>query len=283
MSDGLFALRPASVQRQFSRQPVLLLSGQLLAEAAVRAETDCLAVQVDRVEVLPGILRAAEDLDVALWLHFRSFFDPAVASRDLTQLTGAVVALAERVRLQAPLVLSTEIELDDEDLNPEFVSTRLVELIEAGFTSFRFSMPGGAQSLQRSLAMMAPLQQLGLALELRDVPQGGAHKALEIFSLSGSIPSVVSEQDSLSGAWVVDGGLVSPEQSLLVSLPADRFIDMIARSLDLDRDEAAMAPLDAMTRNKVEALAYADTRSLVRRLGLIGSGSSCLAGLEWAL
>lgn len=279
MSAHEFSLRPASVQRQFPHAPVLLLSGNSLAAAAVIAETDCLAVQIDRLEVLPGVMRAAEDLDVALWLQMGSLFDPEIASRELIKLSQTIVTLATKLRLQVPLVLGVDVDISARGPGRDFASTRLAELIEAGFTAFRFAMPVDSTELVRTLQLMALVQDMGLGLELGGVPELGRQKALEIFTRSDRLLCAVQHIDRPSAQWVLDAQLVPAEQSLRICFPSERFMDMIARSLDLDREDAAMAPLDKRTRQRVEALAYADTRSVVRKLGLIGSGSSCLAAL----
>lgn len=282
MNGAYFSLRPATVQRQFSQSPVLLLSGNTLAAAATRAESDCLAVQVERFEVLPGVLRAAEDLDVALWLQMGSLFDPEMASRDLLKLTQTIVALARHLRLQVPLVLACDVDLMNLSHDEEFISTRLAELIEVGFGSFRFAMPVDKAELVVTLQLMALVQEMGLGLEVGGVPDLAEQKAAEIFERSERRLCAIQQENKASAQWVQNGQLVAAEQSLRLGFPGERFLDMIARSLDLDREDAAVAPLDGRTRQRVEALAYADTRSVVRKLGLIGSGSSCLAALEHA-
>ncbi len=280
--EALYALRPTSVQRHFgASSSTLLISGSQLGEAAVEAQVCSLAVEVDRFEVVPGVLRAAEELDVALTLVTGSFFDTESIRQGALATSAAVMRSADALRFESPLCLATVVDAAVNGLSGELTGARLLEVIDAGFTSFMFPMPQEAGELRMTLALMETVAEFALGIEVIEVPEDAQERALELFRRCG-VPLTGLANHGGIARRVLAGSMVPAEQSFELRVPGDRFLNIIARSLDVDPDEALFTPIDAVARDRIEALAYSEVRHLIRQAGLIGSGSGCLAALSWA-
>ncbi|MFH1811709.1 MAG: hypothetical protein ABIJ09_23420 [Pseudomonadota bacterium] len=281
-SDEIYALRPTAVQRHFGvGSRALVLSGTALVEAAAAAQVGTVAVEVDRFEVLPGVLRACEDLDAALTVIAGSFWDGEGSRQAALTTSSAVVRGADAVHFGAPLVLATVVDAALGGMPVDLAGEILHDVIDAGFTSFLFPIPQAQDELHRTLALMQVVAEFGLGIELVDLPAGSADRVLDLFARCGLAPSTLTEAGASHASLVVDGVMVSPELAHRRLLSGETFLRIIARSLEVDDDEALFAPIDAITRDRIEGVTYAEVRLALRKHGLLGSGSSCLASLTW--
>jgi hypothetical protein len=281
-SEALYALRPTAVQRHFAdASRALLISGSALVDAAVAAAVNTLAVEVERLEVLPGVLRACEDLDAALTVVSGAFWENESPQRAALATSTAVVRAAEAARLASPLVLATVVDAALLELPLLRSEEILLDVIDAGFTSFQFPMPQGRDELRTTLALMERVAEHGLGLELIDLPAGGGARALELFTRCARSPCALAEIGAEQTQLVLDGAAVPLAQAHRRLLPGSVLLRVIARALEVDEDEALFSPIDTVARDRIEAVSYAEVRLALRRHALLGSGSSCLAALTW--
>ncbi|MBN2359715.1 MAG: hypothetical protein JXR83_09685 [Deltaproteobacteria bacterium] len=278
--DELFALRPTAVQRRFGRRSgVLVLSGSDLIAAAVNAAVPVCGIDVLRLDLLPCLLRAAEELDVALQLTVGAFAPIDRGVDEPAAVAGALLERADRARFAGPLVLATQVDWALLPVLPPQAIERLLGLIDAGFTSFQFPLPHSRVELDATLQMMRIVQQYGLGIEAIELPEGALAPVLDLFAGRGIALNAVCAFDGGVGRFAVGGALVPAEQSQRVSLPSATLLSIVARSLEVDVDEAAFAPIDQVAGERIEAVAYAEARRFMRGASLLGSGSSSLAEL----
>jgi len=277
------ALRPTTGQRRLGRRSgVLVLSGSDLVAAAVNAAVSVCGIDILRLELLPCLLRAAEELDVALQLTVGAFAPVDRSIDEAVAVAATVFALADRVPFAGPLVLATQV---DWALFPEpqhQASECLLGLIDAGFTSFQFPLPGDRAEFDATLRLMRVVQQHGLGIEVIESPVGGLEPIVKLFTSRGIEVNTVSEIDVGIGRFVLGGVLVPAEQAQRMPLPSATLLGIVARILGVDVDEAAFAPLDPVAGERIEAVVYAEARRFMRGARLLGSGSSSLAELNGA-
>jgi len=282
--EELYALRPTAVQRRFGRQSgALVLSGSDLATAAVNAAVPVCGIDVLRLELLPCLLRAAEELDVALQLTVGAFAPVDRGGDEPAAVAGALLTLVDRARFVGPLVLAVQVDWALYPTLPPQALERLLGLIDAGFTSFQFPLPQNRTELTATLQLMRIVQQYGLGSEVIDLPTDGLARVVELFAQRGVALAAVGEADSGVGRFAVGGALVPAEQSQRLSLPNATLLSIVARSLEVEVDEAVFAPIDAVAGERIEAVAYAEARRFMRSARLLGGGSSSLAELSGAM
>jgi hypothetical protein len=278
--DALYALRPTAVQRRFGRRSgALLLSGSDLVAAAINAAVPVCGIDVLRIELLPCLLRAAEELDVALQLTVGAFAPVDRGVDEPVAVASALLTLADRARFAGPLVLATQVDWALYPVLPPQAIERLLGLVDAGFTSFQFPLPHNRGELDSTLRLMRIVAQYGLGIEVIDLPTGALEPIVELFTNHGIALSAVCELDATLGRFVLGGSLVPADQSQRLALPTATLLSIIARSLEVDIDEAGFAPIDAVAGERIEAVVYAEARRFMRSSRLLGSGSSTLAEL----
>lgn len=239
-------------------------------------------IDVLRLELLPRLLRAAEELDVALQLTVGAFGLDDRGADEPAAVAGALLTLVDRARFVGPLVLAVQVDWALQPTLPPQALERLLGLIDAGFTSFQFPLPQQRSELDATLQLMRIVGQYGLGIEVIDLPAAGMDPVIELFARRGVALAAVGDADTGIGRFAVGGALVPAEQSQRIPLPNATLLSIIARSLEVDVEEAAFAPIDAVAGERIEAVAYAEARRFMRSARLLGAGSSCLAELAGA-
>jgi len=283
MAGGeLLALRPTAVQRRFGAQSqTLVLSGADQIDAAVEASVSVCAIDVVRLELLSGVLRAAEELDVALQLVVDTAWGESLDEGAASKLAAALVHLADEAHYSGPMVLAVVADGAVTGLPLDAAAGQLIALIEAGFTGFHFPMPSSREELAATRALMGLVHEYALGVEVIDIPVGALVRTLEIFHRAGVLPHCLAEAEGSVARFVTDGALMPVAQARKVLLPSQPFLSIIARHLDVELDEATFAPIDAYAAERIEAVAYAEARRAMRAAELLGGSSSCLASLRW--
>jgi hypothetical protein len=236
-------------------------------------------IDVLRLELLPCLLRAAEEMDVALQLTVGAFAPVDRGVDEPAAVATALLTLVDRARFVGPLVLATQVDWALYPLLPPQALERLLGLIDAGFTGFQFPLPHNRAELDGTLKLMRVIAQYGLGVEVTDVPAGALEPVSALFGGHGVALSAVCELDGAGGRFVQGGALVPAEQAQRLVLPSATLLSIVARSLEVELDEAGFAPIDAVAGERIEAVAYAEARRFMRSAHLLGSGSSTLAEL----
>jgi hypothetical protein len=269
---------------------------------------------------LPGVLRAARDLDSVLSISGaaarRAMGHEVQVPAPYAQFNSVIEAAAEAVT-ERPLMLVGTLPVDSTDERTVATSREIVfKFVDAGFTGISIR-PGGDPAdvvAQLALDIAGPVRERELTLEIGLVGAGdhervpGLAKALrargitaDAFTVTFDRETVPVSIDKLARAVqpsVIAGrGSVDPREFLSLAAAGLRRMDLTRplfeiaeRSLpeslvaqiksqpDLGPALAAHASAIAEAvrperRERIEALAYAETLELVRALGAQGSAS----------
>lgn len=169
-SDTLHSFRPVNAVKRLGNNPACVLSGLLVQRALTLAASRLPVFELASVRIeARGLLRAAQNLDVALSLAFRPRLD--VRAPHFSAFVREVLEIADLLGYRQPLLLCAGpfylAKLDDSSLKA--LRLRIFDAVDAGFTEIAIAPQGGlatdevAKALAPATALLA---ERGLLLEL---------------------------------------------------------------------------------------------------------------------
>lgn len=197
-SDTLLSFRPVNAVKILGANPACVLSGLPVQRALTQAASRLPVFELASIRAeARGLLRAAQNLDVALGLAFRPRLD--VRAPHFSAFVSGILAIADLIGYRHPLLLCAGpfylARLDDDALKT--LSKRIFEAVDAGFTEIAIAPQGGLAADDVAKALLpatAPLRERGLLFELVLPPSASARDwqaacdrhgvAVEVFSSS---------------------------------------------------------------------------------------------------
>lgn len=303
--DTLYPFRPVNAVHRLGASPACLLSGVPMQRALAQAASRLVVFELASVPVQArGVLRAAQNLDVAMGLAFRPRLD--VRAAHFNAFVRDVLALADELGFHHPLFLSAgPFYLTSPDAAAlQALERHVFEAVDAGFTEVSIAL-GGAPSAATAEALapaLQPLRARDLSLEVVLPPTQSALEWQRLFAGAG-IEAELFASSELAGdksrpeppaSWGLrprDAQLPEAFDLRLGRLTLDPFTDIVLQVIsdeahaEIDKlcaqgfrstDVLGVKPrflgeLDGEARQWVESNIYFDAMELFEALALQGS------------
>lgn len=196
--DTLYPFRPVNAVRRLGANTACLLSGLPMQRALTQAASRLPVFELSSVRAKArGILRAAQNLDVAVGLAFRPRLD--VRALNFSNFVNEVLEITDLIGFRHPLLLSagpfylTTLE----PASMKTLSRRIFEAVDAGFTEIVVA-PGNFSAEEVSKALFpvtAPLRERDLLLEIVLPPTATASDWQKVLTAEGIQAEVLSSSE----------------------------------------------------------------------------------------